>query len=760
MSFDAPTTSCQVPGPATDVQSMNCVSEPDRSIRARVSSRTPTAVTVPICEMQGLQSKIAPARETQSTEMELSSKKSTNARHKPKYKSVPSPRTAKIPVQAESPRTPARSAPRATRAAEALNGLALAVAQAEECANLKVAPVDTISEQDDQTPSPLTRRKRDGTERLPDHKRRELSFNKTRGILEQVLDINKTAEEYPPSIASGAVGFVAESEDLPVRCGPFESPKEESTPSKAAPTAPSARALGRPSKSSSVQFWERAELDRALAGIPKESVGGPRILKKSDVLKWLDSPAAARIHALQLAEGVRKTAALVTEEQEPLLQNFLDRVVFEADLCHPPFSGLRDAEPDEVTELPRIAAEFASHLAGIPTVGDKTREVYVQSFLRAFELDGKAPEEMASLAYGEAVRHTYEDVVHNHIMSASLRKFAVFWQECGGRPFIHDTEAPPLKQATPQPRAAARREAQEGDGSAEARAAEGLPEGWCVHRTSSRVLAWTTPRGEWLIRKPELMRRLRPPAAPALQFVPAPPPVKLPLVAAVKTGELPSLMSLLQPMPKAGEQGAAAKRDRDLLPQVIATFVRVAPDNGGACQATRLAHASCLFRIFAESQRSLEAMAQTSFADIVARSAENKRNQNMFVFALLSFRAFWLQHGGYEAELDDADGESLQSSLQVVPMMTETDEECSVCNDSKDDLFRQLKRKCETCSTVLCCEKHEEHSTQACKSVFWTKYQTDGTRVRTMADFFGKKAVRHVSGGHMAQPACVSINAD
>jgi len=504
--------------------------------------------------------------------------------------------------------------------------------------------------------------------------------------------------------------------------------------------------------------WAHVELGQALASVSTEGSDGTRTVSRQAIESWLDTPAADRIRAFHLEGGCRRTAELMTEDELPILDRFIERVLYEANICHAPFSGFRDAEEDEVRDMPKIFAAFGRFLQDEVKLQPSTLKPYLESFGKCFRYDGKSPAEMATLAYLDRSKHTYEDALCNHIMACSLSRFSVFWQKFGSRPFTGDADASGVFSGNLLSSPLTRRQPEEGDGSESARHVDmlpaswrsdvgTLPEGWHVHGKTQRILAWTSPTGEWHMKKSELVRRLAClQLPPPLFYVPPPPvatPEKQPRPEREKMTFLP-LSELLNPVPKTGEQGAAEERDRKLLPQVITTFMRLGNGRTEHRECTRKAHAMTLFKIVSDSQRSFEALTEPSFFDLMYRCSENKRNHGAYTSAIRCFSEFWEFIGGYDGDFDVADREMMQRSLHVKPSLVDHPggEMCGYGGICGGDLCRWSKRWCETCGTVLRCGKHEEHSQQMCREIFWSKHRADGTPVRTIADFFGTKAAK------------------
>lgn len=581
-------------------------------------------------------------------------------------------------------------------------------------------------------------------------KRRRLS--EADRALEHVLEVVFSGSRLAdcPSVPAAEGPSVPATEDHPA--GPSEVLHEQ------VPAATPTRASGS-WRSKGDLVWAHTELEQALAGVCEEGSDGTRTLTRQAVEHWLDTPAADRIRGLHLDGGCRRTVGLLANEKaSPTFDFFIERALYEANICHAPLSGFRDAEVDEVQDMPKIYVAFGAFLTEESNLGPSTHKTYLEHFGKAFKFDGKAPEEMASLAYIDFVKHTWEDALHNHVMASSLSKFLSFWQQFGSRPFKGNLEASHVQF---KPRSITRRLPDEGDASASAladslpenlRAQIGdLPEGWRVHSSKGRVRAWTSPSGVWHTRKNELVRFFAAPPPPPLFYVPPPPPPeRLQSLATPEKQARPEkekmvflpLAELLLPQPKPGEPAAAEERDRKLLPQVITTFMRMGNGRMDHREVTRKAHAMTLFKIVSESQRSFEALADPSFADLVYRSAENMKNHGTYASAMKSFREFWSDIGGYDGEFDVADREIMQRSLYIKPSLVDAPGVCGHGGISGGDFCKWSKRWCETCGTVLRCGKHEEHSREMCREVFWTKHRADGTPIRTIADFFGARSAK------------------
>jgi len=167
----------------------------------------------------------------------------------------------------------------------------------------------------------------------------------------------------------------------------------------------------------------------------------------------------------------------------------------------------RDATEEDELALPKIIAAFLTHLRKTD-LKEASQKAYAKAIRDLFCYDWKPAEIMASHDYLQFVQHTLEDCICNHMHTAALKKFGMFWEEHGNEEFAELSL--PLDLAPPV-RKARQDLAMQGDGSAEARAKFDLPEGWRVHvnqREDSRVVGCTSPNGRLYRGKHEMDLRL------------------------------------------------------------------------------------------------------------------------------------------------------------------------------------------------------------------------------------------------------------
>jgi len=193
----------------------------------------------------------------------------------------------------------------------------------------------------------------------------------------------------------------------------------------------------------------------------------------------------------------------------------------------------------------------------------------------------------------------------------------------------------------------------------------------------------------------------------------------------------------------AGPENEAGAKDKELLPRVLATFSRYLTETLAAStkQLTRDNYILTLFKTFARSGLSLDALAQPSLGTHLAQSEEHKKSHGCTTVALRRFSNFWREAGGYDAQFDDADRDSIILSLGIKPVLVDAAGLCGA-GAHAGCLCTRPKQRCETCGLEMRCARHEDikHTTADCREIFWAKHSPDGKRSRTIADFMKPRA--------------------
>jgi len=421
-------------------------------------------------------------------------------------------------------------------------------------------------------------------------------------------------------------------------------------------------------------------------------------------------------------------------------------------------TDFRDATEEECRLFPMVWSFFDSWLdRSQAKMAENTRRSYSAAVWSMFRFDAKSPEEMATEEYRIAVKGTLEDRTCSSLHSSAMRRFGQFWkEESGSFPAYEDW----LAQQTDEVRARLEkmdhgkrltrlRIEESGDGSEEARKAHGLdlPEGWRVHHSAAgRVLGWSSPEGVFYWVRSEVLQIVQPPR-PKLTTPVGKGKKRSAEEARLGEGEEGDQITpdkaprpLAELLADAADVDAATQQDRSVLPRVLSTFARHLGEQktDRQRQSTRDSYVLCVFKLFTQCGRSLNAMAQPQFMELMAQSEEVRKNRALST-ALRAFQKFWAEVGGYGGKFDEADRDSLNLAMNVRPSFADAPGECCAFLPGGRACSRP-NLQCVTCGCRLKCEVHGEHSVQECRDIFWAKHSRQGTRLRTMADFLKPSA--------------------
>jgi len=196
-------------------------------------------------------------------------------------------------------------------------------------------------------------------------------------------------------------------------------------------------------------------------------------------------------------------------------------------------------------------------------------------------------------------------------------------------------------------------------------------------------------------------------------------------------------MDLLGQVPPAD---MADVQDKQLLPRAMATFARWLREQKSDAQrqGTRDAYVLAVFKLFSQTGRSLNAVAQPRLLEAVTKSEEARKNK-LLSTAVRNFQRFWAEIGGYSGAFDEADRDTMNLALSVKPSLTDGSAEC--CTPMPGGRYcKRPDQQCITCGTRLKCSLHCEHSVQECREIFWSKHSRLGSRQRTVLDFWKPSA--------------------
>jgi len=146
-----------------------------------------------------------------------------------------------------------------------------------------------------------------------------------------------------------------------------------------------------------------------------------------------------------------------------------------------------------------------------------------------------------------------------------------------------------------------------------------------------------------------------------------------------------------------------------------------------------------VFKLFSQSGRRLEALAQPEFVNLVVNSEDNRKGHGQFGTAIRAFGTFWRAIGGYEGKFAEASREMLNKTLNVRPVLSDTKKQCG-CGEKGGHVCQRPKQQCETCGSTVLCTKHGNHEVDDCRTVFWATHSADGKRNPTMRDFMRPKS--------------------
>jgi len=424
-------------------------------------------------------------------------------------------------------------------------------------------------------------------------------------------------------------------------------------------------------------------------------------------------------------------------------------------------TDFREATAEEVAIFPAVQALFEQWLEKKDdSKSETTRKCYANSVWTLFRYDQRAPEEMATDEYRRAVKRTLEDRSANSVQSASIKQFSDFWHEqqeqIKNLPAWIEAQSDDVKKRLQKLAQSTRLDRlsmeQTGDGSEEARKAHGLdlPDGWRVHSSTSgnRTIGWSSPGGNFYYSRSAVKERVNP-EPPKFHLTevlvtPAPKGKK-------RTAELAALdmdedadantpdkcvKPLAELLASAPELGPATAEDRNMLPRVLTTFARFLSEQASdrQRQTTRDCYVLLLFKAFSQCGRSLDAIAQPRFVEILVQSEEHRKNRSLCT-AVRAFQRFWSESGGSAGNFDQADRDWMNVVLQVRPLLADAAGQCGALVHGLKSCTRP-NQNCVTCGCRLRCAIHGEHSVQECREIFWTKHSRQGIRLRTMADFF------------------------
>lgn len=501
------------------------------------------------------------------------------------------------------------------------------------------------------------------------------------------------------------------------------------------------------------------------------------LLAQPDVQRSLELRGLSMI-AGKMLEGVARDggeAVVVDLVNQALYKHFRQPVEV------PRVASFLDASPEELAAFPQLRAHFVAFLANLkPPMSERTIRAYGQALQENFSLDGKAPHEMACPSYREALIHTLEGNSNRNLISA-LKYFSDFWRAAPadvreGKAGEGDTDPAKAEQKI---RWRQRVDGATGKASPELLLADELPGDWHMHNMDKSQPMVSSPGGRFykrgskqvavrLRRKPTPLEELYREHQEAATTPPRPtsqvqaaeadtPEVK---AEAGKRGAAPKpkappgpprpLMELVGP---AEGEDRQTDRDKDLLAQVLATFTRhlneAKADATPRQQSARELSVTQIFKLFSRTGRNFDALIDPRFMELVQACEENKRVNHSWSASLKRFAAFWREVGGYDGKFDRASREDLYRDLIVKPYLVDAPGICGTmahlgacCN--------RARQRCDTCDTILKCNRHDEHSIVDCREVFWAKHGVNGTRARTMADFL------RPSGGRPQKPKGVT----
>jgi len=423
----------------------------------------------------------------------------------------------------------------------------------------------------------------------------------------------------------------------------------------------------------------------------------------------------------------------------------------------------RAATEEEAALVPEVFAAFEVWLQSMDAkISEHTRMGYAKVAHMVFRCDWRSLEEMSSDEYIDTINNTWENKKSNQSYSAALKYFSRFWQNRGKNMYSSGKFPPEVteeirdryKRWQSQDRPARMDPTKEGDGSEEARKAESLPEGWRVLSNGNGTpKAWCSPDGYLYTSLKELRNHLRPPPPPE-----TPVPKEKAAKQTPEKADPKPLQELLGGL--ASENDAATGKDRELLPRVLTTFARHLAEQNSSTQrqSTRDVYVAEVFKLFSHcGGRSLHAMAQQPFVEAVAGSVESRRHHALLT-AVRRFQRFWGEVGGYSGDFDIADRDTLNLSMKLRPTLV--DSISGICGAPLlgGRFCKRPNQRCNTCeSEPLRCSVHCDHGLQECRDIFWSKHSRAGTRVKTMADFFGQKTSS--KGPRVAPSDCEEVQA-
>eukprot|EP00931_Biecheleriopsis_adriatica_P062135 TRINITY_DN3740_c0_g1_i2.p1 TRINITY_DN3740_c0_g1~~TRINITY_DN3740_c0_g1_i2.p1 ORF type:complete len:524 (+),score=98.79 TRINITY_DN3740_c0_g1_i2:31-1572(+) len=432
---------------------------------------------------------------------------------------------------------------------------------------------------------------------------------------------------------------------------------------------------------------------------------------------------------------------LCTPESKTRKPPRLKREVPQDERVTPDSSTFKDATPEEKNDMPRICFDFYKYQLS-KDMKESTARTYALAVKGCFEYDGKAPAVMATESYVEAVRRTYEDVAYHHNASAGLKRFADFWASRSDDSSETPEEVPKLYSL----KSSQSRRSVDYETAQEVTAEDNLPEGWRVLRAlgSKRILFWFSPCRRMFNSLSQVTHWLTPVPVEEEDKTESERCSKKArkLLAADGTsdggldsqGQVPqqSMRDIFSTSPTEAE--AASTKDRTMVASVLVTFRQHIASTLERNQKTCDHYVLSVFKVFTQSGRSLEAIAQPEFIQAIANSEENRKRHNQTGAAVKAFGAFWQEVGGYSGTFAEASRDMLNKTMSVRPVMRDIQRQCG-----HGGVCQRWKQQCETCGTTILCSKHGKHEQEECREVFWATHSTDGKRCATLRDFMRPK---------------------